>query len=730
MVKVKTFIYSLVILLFILSLALVSVPLGGRVEAAPITYYVNAATGNDGNTPAQAQNPATPWLTITHAVGAVIGGDTIIVGPGTYDSALGESFPIRIGMSLTLQSSGGAAVTTISSDGSDVMTLDLNDGQWVTFTGFTVTGGGNGIEVHDDDGDGDLENNITITNSIIRDNTSDGIYFTNTITGNSVINVSGNQLLRNNGGDNLYFSGDVTGNTMVSVTNNTITDSYGDGIEFCSPFDGNSRTTINGNTITDSGETGLYICEGITGSAAVTVTNNNISDSDDHGICVAEVIGNGQITISGNTITESDLDGISFYSEDTISDNARVTINGNTISDSDSYGIYFGSDIWDDSIVTVTNNNISNSGDDGIEFCEDFHDRSRCTISGNTISDSGQNGLQFEEEIRNDSVITVTGNTITESCQDGLYFDEILDNSQVTVDGNNISNNGGPCAVVNPLVVAHTEGVGGNDIEEAARAASNNKAGDEARDADMSIALNNNVDLYHGIYLHYMAKANQVTVSPCNLIFDNADFGLLNESGLMVNGELNWWGAADGPSGEGPGSGDKVSTEVDFEPWAASEDCSAQATESVPPDPGPGVSPSMPERPWQLKPASLSTQILNVNPQQTSAGQPVTITTNVVNTGDEAGSYNVALKINGQLETSRTVSVGPQGAQPVKFTLTRTQPGTYAIDIGGQKGTFTVLAAKTTSGPPISSSTIIILIMFVLIISTVVVLMLTFRRPA
>jgi uncharacterized membrane protein len=121
---------------------------------------------------------------------------------------------------------------------------------------------------------------------------------------------------------------------------------------------------------------------------------------------------------------------------------------------------------------------------------------------------------------------------------------------------------------------------------------------------------------------------------------------------------------------------------------------------------------------------------MSVSPQQAAANQLVTISTNVVNTGDEAGNLNVTLKINSQVEQTRMVSVGPQGTQPVKFTVTKAQPGTYAIDIGGQKGTFTVLAAKTTSGPPISSSTIIILIMFVLIISTVVVLMLTFRRPA
>jgi hypothetical protein len=89
----------------------------------------------------------------------------------------------------------------------------------------------------------------------------------------------------------------------------------------------------------------------------------------------------------------------------------------------------------------------------------------------------------------------------------------------------------------------------------------------------------------------------------------------------------------------------------------------------------------------------MSVKYLSVNPQQTTAGQPVTITTNVVNTGDEAGNYNVTLKINGQVEQSRMVSVGPQGTQPVKFTVTKTQPGTYTVNIGDQKANLVVTGA-------------------------------------
>ena len=55
-----------------------------NLEAA--TYYVNAATGSNSNTPAQASNIATPWLTVQYAIDnpAVVDGDNIVVAVGTY----------------------------------------------------------------------------------------------------------------------------------------------------------------------------------------------------------------------------------------------------------------------------------------------------------------------------------------------------------------------------------------------------------------------------------------------------------------------------------------------------------------------------------------------------------------------------------------------------------------------------------------------------------------------
>lgn len=130
-----------------------------------------------------------------------------------------------------------------------------------------------------------------------------------------------------------------------------------------------------------------------------------------------------------------------------------------------------------------------------------------------------------------------------------------------------------------------------------------------------------------------------------------------------------------------------------------------------------------------LNPPTMSVQFVSVSPQQVTANQPVTISTNVVNTGDEGGNLNVALKINGQVEQTRMVSVGPQATQPIKFTVTRAQPGTYNVAILDKSSSFTILGAGGTTGTPANTGLIVILIIGVLVIASVMVLLLS-RRPA
>jgi hypothetical protein len=143
----------------------------------------------------------------------------------------------------------------------------------------------------------------------------------------------------------------------------------------------------------------------------------------------------------------------------------------------------------------------------------------------------------------------------------------------------------------------------------------------------------------------------------------------------------------------------------------------------------PRYSPPMPTINRNLNAATMSVQFVSVNPQQVIANQPVTISTNVINTGDAGGNYSVALKINGQVEQTRMVSVGPQGTQPIKFAVTRAQPGTYAVDIDGQKGSFTILGGGGTAKAPVNGGLIAILVIGMLVLAAVMVLLLS-RRPA
>ena len=135
-----------------------------------------------------------------------------------------------------------------------------------------------------------------------------------------------------------------------------------------------------------------------------------------------------------------------------------------------------------------------------------------------------------------------------------------------------------------------------------------------------------------------------------------------------------------------------------------------------------------PRTPHPLNPPQMSLQYLSVNHQQTSANQPVTITTNVVNTGYEAGNYNVLLEINGQVEQTKMVSVGPQGTQPVKFTITKAEPGTYTVNIGDQKVSFVVTGAGSRPGTGMGEGLLFAVATAVIVILVVLMIIVARRR--
>ncbi|MBN1666895.1 MAG: right-handed parallel beta-helix repeat-containing protein, partial [Anaerolineales bacterium] len=77
-----------------------------------------------------------------------------------------------------------------------------------------------------------------------------------------------------------------------------------------------------------------------------------------------------------------------------------------------------------------------------------------------------------------------------------------------------------------------------------------------------------------GIALRAPVQAATVTMVN-NCLVNNSVAGVWNDpSNSLLVAENNWWGDASGPSTVGPGSGDAVSTNVDFDPWLTSDPCS------------------------------------------------------------------------------------------------------------------------------------------------------------
>ena len=109
-------------------------------------FYVDAVNGsndNDGRAPEQA------WRTITYALNQLVVYSfpiTLNVTPGTYDMALGETFPIELISGLTFRGAD-RDTTIIDATGSGVSAIACFQSEDIVIEGFTITGGsGNLLE--------------------------------------------------------------------------------------------------------------------------------------------------------------------------------------------------------------------------------------------------------------------------------------------------------------------------------------------------------------------------------------------------------------------------------------------------------------------------------------------------------------------------------------------------------------------------------------------------------
>ncbi|MFC1753480.1 hypothetical protein ACFL96_08820, partial [Thermoproteota archaeon] len=179
----------------------------------------------------------------------------------------------------------------------------------------------------------------------------------------------------------------------------------------------------------------------------------------------------------------------------------------------------------DSGAVTVANNYFYGYIFSGVSI-----EASQVTAANNTINSNGTTGVYGVR------VIDLTG---------GVSFDDIL------IDNNNIQN------VNNGIRIGTSTDVGST--------------------LTVTVEDNTITGTDEGFDIRYGADPTTLH----NQIYSNT-VGADNSGSGSVTLEQNWWGHSSGPAGTGPGSGDSVSANIDYDPWCADAGCTASEDDGSP----------------------------------------------------------------------------------------------------------------------------------------------------
>ena len=96
---------------------------------------------------------------------------------------------------------------------------------------------------------------------------------------------------------------------------------------------------------------------------------------------------------------------------------------------------------------------------------------------------------------------------------------------------------------------------------------------------------------------------------------------------------------------------------------------------------------------WQepMHISNVVVQTASLSTDKVAPGAPVTVTASVANTGTADGSSQIKLFVNGQEEAHQGVTLSSGSSNPIKFTVSRDEPGTYSVYVGSiPAGSFVV----------------------------------------
>lgn len=277
--------------------------------------------------------------------------------------------------------------------------------------------------------------------------------------------------------------------------------------------------------------------------AGIAFTGNTFIDMGRVAVLTHDYV---QATINGNTFTKV-VDDFGYAIE--MGSRSTGSITGNTISGYDTAALSDGSasaGIYIENAFT------------GSCFGGGAHINKPVTISGNEIF-----GNQFGMWIGNgydcfagdvDILVNLVNNNVHNNVDGGIFIEDedATDGSSVTVtgDGNIVANNG-PAGIY-----FNTYG-----------------------DGELHATINNGSITGNaaGILVEDNATGPSTSVYDLRANFNDIvgnTIGVNNTVSALFDAECNWWGANSGPGPVGPGTGDPVSTNVDYTPWLPSSGAS------------------------------------------------------------------------------------------------------------------------------------------------------------
>jgi hypothetical protein len=109
-----------------------------------------------------------------------------------------------------------------------------------------------------------------------------------------------------------------------------------------------------------------------------------------------------------------------------------------------------------------------------------------------------------------------------------------------------------------------------------------------------------------------------------------------------------------------------------------------------------------------LNPATYTASNLTISPNSVEAGQNITISFTVTNSGEMSGTYPATLQIEGVTEPIQEFSLAGGESRQVTFSVQRSQPGIYSVAAGDLSGSFVSLepAVLTTGQPTLNPANI------------------------